>query len=413
MAQLSIVIPAYNTDEKLLSECISSILNGSLKDVEIVVVDDGSTKDYSKLTKKFATKIKYFKTENQGTMKARFFGVKKATSPYICFADSDDTMSWCYYDALLAKAKAENADICFNNWAFHTEQTKYYCGNDTTISKNLHYEDDIPLKKFFAQAGGQHSFYVLWNKIFKKEILDYMIEEIEKLGFEKLVFSEDVLMTYFAFKKAQKVVNVHLGYYFYRIHASQEIAVTSKEKLTNHILSMAKVFNVMETDLKKEGKFDDVKISFGKWKRLMCSTNYQVAKRAGYKDLYPVLKEQYGVEKLQRMPRGSGKSYANQHILPSNIDEVDTLLKKVYYSNKYLKVYAKRSSYAFEMLVNLKRELGLRFDLVSRKKQANIVFCKERVSLKQRILHNEIVYRIGILLFPKGSKIRQLLKSKL
>lgn len=413
MAKLSIVIPVYNTLDEFLEECLNKIFDSTLKDIEVIVVDDGSSKDYSKLQKKFLRKIKYIKTENQGTLKARLFGAKQATSPYVAYVDSDDTISFDYLEATLTKIEKENADICLNDWAFETEQTKYVCGNDTTINKDIIYEGDLPIRKFFLQAGKEHSFYVLWNKIFKKEILDYAAEEIEKLGFDKLVFAEDVLICFFAFKKAQKVVNTHLGYYFYRIHGMQQISVNEKSKLQNHVESMTKVFDVMENNMTESEVFEDVKPFFDMWKNMLCTNNYKVAKRSGYKDLLGLIKEKYRISKVKKLPRGHSKAYENQRVLPLNIDSIDTQLKKVYYSNRYLKVYAKRNSYAFESLVSMKRLFNLKFDLVKSKKQATFVFDKEKVSIKQRILHNDFVYKLGVLLFPKGSKMRKFLKSKL
>ena len=412
MEKLSVVICLYNTDEQYFEKCLNSVYDSTLTDLEVVVVDDGSNKDYSNILKKH-NKIKYFKTENQGTLLARIYGVKKATSPYVCFVDSDDTVSFDYFEASLSKALKTKADIVLNDWAFHTEQTKYVCTNDTTIKKNIDYKDEIPLKKFIAQAGREHSFYVLWNKIFKKEILLKACENVENLNLGKMVFAEDVLLNYFAFAEAKHVVNAHLGYYFYRIHDTQQILVESEAKLKNHIDSMTQVFDIMEEDLKKKPFFEEIQVFFEMWKQLLCSTNYQVAKKQKYKALYPYILEKYKSCKLKRMPAGHSKAYLKQKILPQNIDVIDSKLKKVYYSNRYLKVFAKKNSYAFDSLCEMKVLLGKKFDIIKSKKRATFVFPKERVSIKQRILHNPIVYKVGMFLFPKGSKVRKFLKSKL
>ena len=149
------------------------------------------------------------------------------------------------------------------------------------------------------------------------------------------------------------------------------------------------------------------------WKQLLCSTNYQVAKHRRFKSLYPFIKERYKSCKLQRLPAGHDRAYTKQLVLPRNIDQIDTELKKVYYSNKYLKVYAKRHSYAFNSLCQMKILFNKKFDMVRSKKAATFVFSKEKVSFKQRIIHNYFVYKVGMMLFPKGSKIRKFLKSKL
>ncbi len=412
MAKLSVIICVYNTDEKYFEECLSKIYDSTLTDLEVIVVDDGSTKDYSNILKTYH-KVKYFKNENQGTLKARIFGVKQATSPYVCFVDSDDTVSFDYFEASLARAKQTNADIVFNDWAFHTEQTKYVCTNDTTIRKDIVYGGDVPIHKFIGQAGREHSFYVLWNKIFRREILLASCLKVESLNLGKMVFAEDVLLTYFAFAEAKKVANTHLGFYFYRIHSTQQISVESESKLKNHVESQAKVFDIMEQDLKERNLYEDVSIKFQMWKQLLCSTNYQVAKHLKSKELFEFIKNSYKTCKLSRLPAGHSKAYLKQRILPCNIDEIDTQLKKIYYGNKYLKIYAKKNSYAFNSLCVMKSLFDKKFDIILSKRKANFVFAKEKVSLKQRILHNPIVYKVGMFLFPKGSKIRRFLKSKL
>ena len=412
MAKLSVIVCVYNTNEKLFEECLKSIESSSFKDIELVIVDDGSTVDYSKILKKFKT-AKYFKTENQGTLKARLLGISKATSPYVCFVDSDDTVSKLYYEALMKNAEKTNADIVFGDWAFHTQQTKYYCGNDSCIKTNFCHTNEGVLSSFFKQKGKEHSYYVLWNKIFKKEVLSNTKKEIEKLNLGSLVFAEDVLITYFAFKNASKITNTHLGYYFYRIHDSQEITVNSAAKLENHIRSMANVFNLMEADLKLIGRFDEVEFFFNEWKKLLCRTGYSNAKQGGHKHLFPVLKECYNISKLKKAKLSDSSAYTKQKILPNNMEEINAAIQKIYYSKKTLFVCVKKKSYAHNTLVKMQNVLGTKFNITPSTIGANIVMPEEVYSIKQKILHNDAVYLLGVILFPKGSKIRKKLKSKL
>ncbi len=410
--KLSVVMCVYNTDEKFLKESLDSILLGVFKDIELVFVDDGSTKDYSELLKNYRN-IRYFKTENQGTLKARTFGARQASADYICYADSDDTVSEFYYTALVEKAEQTDADIVVNDWAFHTESTKYICKRDTTISKNIDYSDEVILENFMEQRGLQHSFYVLWNKLFKKGVLLSALEDVEKLNLDKMLFAEDLLISFFACTHAKRMVNTHLGFYFYRIHNSQQIAVVSKEKLQHHITCQARVFDIMEAKLKELGMFENVENYFVNWKKLLASGNMANAKRQKYRELVPLIREKYGLEKVSTHFAGASKYYDNQRVLPRNIAEVDSWIKKVYYSNKHLKIYAKQSSYAFGQLYTIRELLGRKLAFVSRKKYSDIVMPKEKVSFKQKILHNTLVYKLGMVLFPKGSKIRKILKSKL
>ncbi len=412
MAKLSIVMCVYNTAEYLLKESLDSIFSAIEKDIELIFVDDGSTKDYSNLIKKY-DKIVYYKTENQGILNSRIFGVKKATAPYVCFADSDDTMSELYYSAMLKKAEQTNADIVLNDWSFHTDNCKYYCKNDTTISNDICYQGNTILEKFMEHQGLQHTFYVLWNKIFKRELLLLALAEIDKLNIGRMLFAEDMLIMFFVCTLAKKMVNTHIGFYFYRIHALQQTSSNSKQQLIHHITSQTLVFDTMETKLKELGCYDEYEDYFINWKKLMCFNHYSYAKGVRDQDIIELIKVKYKLGGLIKNFWRMDKFYANQIVLPQNLTEVDLALKKVYYSNKHLMIYAKKRSYGYKQLSRIITLFSKRVTFVKDKKNAMLIMPKERVPLKLKIMHNNVVCKIGMLLFPKGSKIRKILKSKL
>lgn len=94
MPKISVIIPVYNT-EKYLKECLDSIINQTLKDIEIIIINDGSPGNADEICKKYAEKdsrIKYFSKKNEGVAIARNFGISKATGNYIYCVDSDDTI---------------------------------------------------------------------------------------------------------------------------------------------------------------------------------------------------------------------------------------------------------------------------------------------------------------------------------
>ena len=411
MPALSVIIPAYNTKIEYLSTCLDSIANSSLKDMEVIVVDDGSTVDYKELKEKYSN-FTFYKIENQGTLKARLFGLSKASGDYIYFIDSDDAISFDYLEAMLLTAKQTGSDIVFNDWAFWTLRTKYVCANDSTINTDFCLSGEDVLYKYFSKYGTEHSYYVIWNKIFKREILLFVKEKIEELNLPKTVFAEDVLISFFAFTKANRISNTHLGYYFYRIHNDQQIYVSNESKLLNQILSMSKVFSYMETYLKKISRFDKISELLFKWKKIMASSNYEVAKNSKYSNLIDTIKKAYGVEKLTKLPMVAQRPYAKHQLLPLNVDDIEDKLKEIFLSTGKTKIYAKKHSFALNQLTKIKHLFDKEFELVTDKKQANIIMPKEIYPLKLKILHNYFVYSLGIFLFPKGSKIRKFLKSR-
>lgn len=413
MAKLSVIVCVYNTDEQLFKQCLDSIYDSTLKDIEVIVVDDGSTKDYSKILKSYRNLV-YIKTQNQGTLKARMCGIEKANASYVCFADSDDIVSFDYYEAGIVKAEKLDAGIIFNDWAFFTSNSRYILKKDSTIREDFYIKDEQILTKYFKSCGREHSYHVLWNKIYKREILAKACDEIKKLDIQqKLCFAEDVLINYFAFKNSSSIANVHLGHYFYRIHSNQQIAADSEEKLKYHILSTTLVFSKIQKDLEKINRFDELKINFEKWKQMLCYSNYSVAKRAGYKNLFEIIKKEYGVNKLKTSPLSHSKIYSSHKLLPQNFDEIENQLKKIYYSNRYLKIFVNKKSFAYKQIIMMKKLFKKRIAIAKYKKDSNFFIKREKYSLKQRLLHNVFVYKLGMFFVPKGSKLRNRLKAKI
>ena len=124
MPKVSVVIPVYNV-ERYLGECLDSILGQTLKNIEVLCVDDGSTDGSSKILAEYAAmdaRVKLFKTEHVGAFRAREVGVGAATGEYIHFMDADDLLDAAAFDALCATCDRENLDqIVFSSSVFCEE----------------------------------------------------------------------------------------------------------------------------------------------------------------------------------------------------------------------------------------------------------------------------------------------------
>ena len=111
MADISIIIPIYNA-EKYLKKCIDSLVEQTKKELEFILINDGSTDDTEKIIKSYKDKrIKYFKNKNQGIGKTRNFGIEKATGKYIMFLDSDDYLEPDSCEFLYNTAEKEKSDL--------------------------------------------------------------------------------------------------------------------------------------------------------------------------------------------------------------------------------------------------------------------------------------------------------------
>ena len=126
MLRLSILICVYNVEKDLFIQCLDSIYSSTLKDYEVIVVDDGSGVNYLDLVDKY--KFDYVKLENNtGTLHARSVAIMRAKAPLVCFVDADDIVSFDYLEAFMQRQEETDADIVLNDWAFFTKNVKYYC----------------------------------------------------------------------------------------------------------------------------------------------------------------------------------------------------------------------------------------------------------------------------------------------
>ena len=184
--KVSVIVPVYNV-EKFIDKCLNSLVKQSLKEIEIIVVNDG-TKDNSqkiidKYVKKYPDKIKSYIKENGGQGSARNYGLEKANGEYIGYVDSDDFVEKDMYKKLYNKAKENNYDIvvCGNYNVSEDYQNK----NIDTFINN--YNTDLE-NIFFGKMA-------VWNKIYKRDILiKNKLEFKEKVWYEDLAFTLKAIM---------------------------------------------------------------------------------------------------------------------------------------------------------------------------------------------------------------------------
>ena len=113
MAKVSIIVPVYKT-ERYLRECLESLVNQSLQDIEIIIVDDGSPDNSHRIIAEYARRypcVHAYRIENSGQAVARNYGISKASGEFIAFVDSDDYVPRDVYQSLYARAKETDCDV--------------------------------------------------------------------------------------------------------------------------------------------------------------------------------------------------------------------------------------------------------------------------------------------------------------
>ena len=237
---ISIIIPTYNA-EKYIGRCIDSALNQSYKNIEVIIVNDGSTDNTESIIKEYLskdTRIKYYYKDNGGSADARNYGLKVAEGKYITFADADDYMESDYCKIMLDGIYQYNADICSCRAIDHHLANE---GDDRCFQ-----EDEYPTvieKTQFSFFNDRYPKGVVCV-LFKKELL-------LGLSFAKDIFvGEDTLFFAQALHKADTIAMMHKNLYHYIIYDESTChGAYDKKKRTEFIAwrRVAKVFRDIPT----------------------------------------------------------------------------------------------------------------------------------------------------------------------
>lgn len=164
---ISIIVPIYNSSS-YLKNCLQCLINQTYKNIEIILIDDGSTDDSYKICSKIKKKdnrIKLFSKKNGGAAAAKNLGIKKSKGTYICFVDSDDLVSYDYVDYLynlIIKSKCDMSVACYT---VKSGKKEYNIGKNQS-SKQLTNREC--LKKILLTDGITVS---LCAKMYKRELL--------------------------------------------------------------------------------------------------------------------------------------------------------------------------------------------------------------------------------------------------
>ena len=210
MKLISIIIPVYNV-EQYLDDCIRSVQTQTYQNIEIILVDDGSTDHSGSMCDTYAgldDRIKVIHQSNQGLSAARNTGFAASTGAYIAFVDSDDMISPIYIRTLYDIINHHHADIAA------CEYTQNENEMDTQPIPNNGREYKIDAATMLRQWHGKRKRVetVAWNKLYKREILESMSPEIFPTG----KTHEDVYTSHLFVEKASGIAITDRKLYYYR-----------------------------------------------------------------------------------------------------------------------------------------------------------------------------------------------------
>ncbi len=219
MIKVSVVVPVYNK-EKHLHECLDSIMNQTLTDLEIICVDDGSTDNSLSIIEEYAEKdkrISIIKQENLYAGVARNKGMEAAQGEYIAFIDADDYIDLDFFEVLYKIAKKNEADVVKS--PYKEEYEDYMIEVPYNILLKIKFDQNLEL------LTGHHST-VIWNAIYR---LSFLKEN--NILFQNVKHANDVLFSTKVSVYAQKSFPVVDVFYFHRKNVAGQLTAGSKERI--------------------------------------------------------------------------------------------------------------------------------------------------------------------------------------
>lgn len=229
---ISITVPVYNT-EKYLNDCIESILAQTYQNLEIILVDDGST-DRSGIIcdeyQKRDARIQVIHKKNGGNTSARKAGVERASGDYIGFVDSDDWINKEMYEVLMRAIKAEDADLVMSGIFYeygHAMET-IFDGFEPGVYRDARM--DVIRNNMIPIWGQEKSGVIgsLCTKLFKKECLWTVLREMD----DAIQFAEDTVSMYVCLHSVNCAVVLNQAFYHYRQRAGSVVHIQDDNYLS-------------------------------------------------------------------------------------------------------------------------------------------------------------------------------------
>ena len=253
---MSVIIPVYNA-EKYLSQCLNSVINQNLQDIEIICVNDGSEDNslgilnhYSKLDKR----IKIINQENRGIGVSRNIALNQALGDYVLFVDSDDFLNENVLEILYSNAISNDSDLVMFKFNLYDDTENRFVEVGFQLDNlfgNKDYENFIfsykHIKKYVL-----NSSFAAWSKLYKKKFLDKF-----NLSFQEGIFYEDVLFHVESLVYASSISFLPHSIYNYRISNPNSIMNSNQ-----NVFDIIKVCYLVENFLFFSSLLNEFKIEF-------------------------------------------------------------------------------------------------------------------------------------------------------
>lgn len=244
--KVSIIVPVFNV-EKYLEQCLDSIVNQTLKDIEIIIINDGSTDGSSEIIDKYKKKyfnIKVIEQKNAGLSAARNAGIKESKGKYMMFIDSDDFIDLDMVEILYTKAEKYNCPLIICDLLLYWNNKKNKKYNKLKQSEDKKYKKDELYKILLTRKLNCQ----VMNKLYRRDIW-----EENNLSFEVGRYYEDIFPSFICMNIYKEAMFINDSMYKYRIREGSITASSSPKKVSDFIRSiqMAKDYLKNNSDINK------------------------------------------------------------------------------------------------------------------------------------------------------------------
>lgn len=284
---VSVVIPVYNV-AKYLSACLDSIMAQTYKDLDIILVDDGSTDASSEICDKYAaldSRIRVFHKENGGLSDARNFGITKAIGNEITFVDSDDVLNCNMIQVLHSIKHQVNCEmsVCFRRKI--DEDGNFIDTKSQPSSLTIAKNKEEAMQVYFETKGGG---LVAWGKLYDKKIFDTVRYPVGR-------YNEDVFTTYKLVAQCTAIAITSQQLYYYRVREGSIMNRPFEKKHLDMIYGSVEMTQFLERNFPKQAIYSQILLIYASLKAFIWMSKSEKIDDEGYKLIVNVLNQYKGL----------------------------------------------------------------------------------------------------------------------
>lgn len=389
--KITVIVPVYNV-EHYLDQCLDSLISQTYKNLEIIVINDGSTDNSGAICQEYAQKdnrIIYIEKENGGQSEARNMGLDRMTGSYVTFVDSDDWVEPNYVEVLYKKLLEYCADIAVGNYYSYDEKEGIFYFH---IFGDSYYEkvyDNVSIFENLYESQHMKNFALICvaGKLYKADLFRDLRFEVGKLG-------EDGYLNQKIYLLAEKTIYLNAGLYAYRQREGSSSRLWTEkwmyalvDAMSERITLLASLGYPLEEHLAVYSKMLDSALSNGQASTLSNTNTYK--ELAAKKNVLNQLTTEKKTDK-KAIVLAANHAYAEQ---------VVTTIKSICYHNRSIRFYLINSDFPNEWFKQLNKRLE-RYD-------SEIINCRvtsEQISRYKTDISYTVFLRYFISDFVKEDK---------